>query len=134
VRLPVTHEQRLKLERRIPGYGEEVSRNIDRGRVLEIPNVGAFAIDVDDDVSIDVHESIRASDRVKAQWLERRGESAARCKLHSSPSIDELERVDERQRSVVRTNGVPLAPDRMAQEVDANRAAVRRRLRPSKSA
>jgi hypothetical protein len=94
--------------------------------------VGAFAVDVD--VGVDVHESIRASDRVKAQWLERRGESAARCKLHSSPSIDELERVDERQRSVVRTNGVPLAPDRMAQEVDANRAAVRRRLRPSKCA
>jgi hypothetical protein len=96
--------------------------------------VGTFAVDVDDDVSIDVHESIRAPYRVKAQWLERRRESAARRELHSSSSIDELERVNERQRSVVRANGVPLAPDRMAEEVDANRAAIRRRLRPGEPA
>jgi hypothetical protein len=44
--------------------------------------------------------------------------------LHSTAAIGELERVGERERVAVRSNDVALAPDRVTQEVNANRSAV----------
>jgi hypothetical protein len=48
--------------------------------------------------------------------------------LHSPAPIGERERVRGHERVSIRTNDIPLAPDRVAEKMDANRATVGRRF------
>jgi hypothetical protein len=112
----------LKAKRRVSGDCVECFRNPQSGRVAEASN--SCASTVDDDVRVDVHEPIRPTDRAKVNRLERTRVAKRRRKLHSTAAIGELERVGERECGAVGTHDVALTPNSVAEEVDANRAAV----------